>query len=72
MKRLTSIDVNLVPEECVSLDLATVLRGILAVCAFVNVYLFQMEITTMVENGARIVREESAPFASVLTFIMVV
>ena len=54
------------------LDLATVLRRVLTVDALMHVDLFKVKLLPVVEDGARIIREEAAPFARVLPLVVVI
>ena len=55
-----------------SLDFSTVLRGVLTVNALVDIDLLKVEFLAVIENGARVVCEETTSFACVLTFVVVV
>ena len=55
-----------------SLDFAAVLRRVLAVLALVYVDLLAVELFAVVEDRSRVVGEELALFASVLSLVVVV
>lgn len=59
-------------EKSVSLYFATVLRGILTIRAFVHVYLLEVKLLAVIENSARVIREKTASFACVLTFVVII